>query len=122
MEGLSKIVYKGKGIIYTDYSVVSESKEKTFQLIQAIENEIMQYPPNSVLSLTNVQNLGFDTEVLNKFKNSQEKTVQYQKKTAVIGLKGLQQVAYNIVVALTQRDRVKAFDTEIGAKDWLVSD
>lgn len=122
MEGLSKIMYKGKEIIYADYSVVSDSKEKTIQLIQSVEDEYLRCPLNSVLGLTNVKGLKFDKDVLNFFRTSQAKSIPYQKKTAVIGLQGLQEAAYKIVVALTQREKVKSFSTEIGAKDWLVSD
>ena len=46
----------------------------------------------------------------------------YEKRVAVIGMKGLQKVAYNFIVSLTQKDLVKAFDSELEAKEWLVKD
>lgn len=122
MEGLSKIAYKGKEIFYVDYSKFGMDKEKTINLILGAAEEYMKYPLKSVLAITNVANLHFDTDIVNAFKISQEKTAPYQKKIAIIGMKGLQKVAYNFIVSLTQRDLVKVMDSLEEAKDWVTSD
>jgi hypothetical protein len=124
MEGISKIYYKNKTIYYIDYSAVENSKEKTLELLKGITEEYkrQQLPPKSVLALTNIANRQFDMDILNAFKAERERTSPYEKKVAVIGMSGLQKVAYNFIVSLTQKDLVKAFNTEIEAKEWLVSD
>ncbi len=120
MEGLSKISYQGKEIIYVDYSSFGFDKEKALKLINASTEEYMKHPAKSVLALVNVSNLHFDSDIINLMKQTKEKTIPYEKKIAIIGMKGLQKVAYNFVTSLTQRDVVKVLDTELEAKEWLV--
>jgi hypothetical protein len=122
MEGLSNIVYKNKKIIYVDYSNIGDSKEKVTALIKGSTVEYKKNPPKSVLALVNVQNTKFDMDILNIMKSTKEETVPFEKKVAIIGLNGLQKVAYNFIVSLTQKESVRAFNTDLEAKEWLVSD
>lgn len=121
MEGLSTITFNNKTIYYINYSSIGQSKEKVIQLLKSVIDEYTnkRVPPNSVLALTNVTNLHFDSDIINAFKQSREKTAPYEKKLAVIGMKGLQKVAYNFIITLMQKDLVKAFDTETEAMEWL---
>lgn len=124
MEGLSTITYKNKQIYYIDYSSIGESKDKVMQLLQGVLEEYTRkkIPPKSVLAITNVSNLHFDSDIISFFKQIREKSAPFEKRVAVIGMKGLQKVAYNFIVTLTQKDLVKAFDSELEAKEWLVGD
>ncbi len=124
MENFSKVAYKGKEIYYFDYSSFGFDKEKTLNLLRSIPEiyKQQQTPPKSVLALTNISGLHFDSDVINAFNEERPKTAPYEKKVAVIGMKGLQKVAYNFIVSLTQRNLVKAFDSESDAKEWLVSE
>ena len=123
MEGISKIYYNGKTILYIDYSSIGDFKDndKKIQLIQAVSSEYAKFPPKSVLALINVATLQFDMAVLEAFKASQAKTAPYKKKEAIIGMSGLQKVGYNFVSGLTN-DTMKAFNTEREAKEWLTKD
>lgn len=124
MEEFTKIVYKGKDIFYIDYSKFGFDVGKALKLIRFATEEYkrLQLPPKSVLAIVNVNGLHFDTELINAFKEEKENTAYYEKKVAIVGMKGLQKVAYNFVVTLTQRNAVKVFDEISDAKDWLVSD
>ena len=124
MEGFSKIAYKGKEIYCFNYSSYGFDKEKALQLLRSIPDlyKQQQIPPHSVLALTNISGLHFDTEVINAFSDERPKTADYEKKVAVVGMKGLQKVAYNFIISLTQRNLVKTFDSELDAKEWLVSE
>jgi hypothetical protein len=119
MEGVSLIQYKNKSILFIDYSIC-KSKEEIFQLLQQGATEYQKQPKGSVLALINIANVRFDMEILDTFKNSTERTAPYEKKVAVFGIKGLQKVAYNFVSGITN-PRMKAFDSELEAKDWLIS-
>ena len=124
VEGMSKINYKGKEIIVTDYTNVGSSKEKTIELIKGVVEEfidVKKHSPNSILGLTNVTNLRFDMDVLKEFKEAGAKTKPFEKKVALVGVKGLLKAGYNFVIGLTS-STYKAFETEQEAKDWLVSD
>ena len=124
MEGLSVISYKGKQIIYVDYSINGESKEKTMQLIKAFseEPENLKCPPKSALVLINVTGLRFDKEVLNAIKDARNKVIQYEKKTANFGMSPIQKAAYNFMLAMTASNNMKIFNSELEAKEWLIKD
>lgn len=122
MEGLSKIIYKGKEIIYVDYSNFKLDKMKTFNLVFNCANEYMKYPLKSVLAIVNLTNLYFDTDIIDAFKMTQEQTTPHQKRVALIGIKGLQLLAYNYIVHLNYRDKVRIFNNISEAKEWLVLD
>lgn len=82
MEGLSNISYKGKQIIYLDYSGFGNDKDRAIQLIKAGTLEYMKYPPKSVIALVKVKDLRFDAEVMNTFKVEQDKAAPFEKRVA----------------------------------------
>jgi hypothetical protein len=124
MEGLSLFTYKDKEIYYINYSCLGNSKEKVLQLIEEAGEEYnsKHLPPKSVLALTNVDNLPFDMEIVNAFKEQRHKVAPYEKKVALIGLKGIQTIAYRYIISFTQHSVVRLFDFESEAKEWLVKD
>ena len=124
MEGLSMITYQDKKIYYFDYSKVGNSKDKVLQLLQGALEEYTgnHLPPKSVLAITNVENLAFDMEIVNRFKEQRYKLAPYEKKVAIIGLKGIQMIAFRYIVSFTQHNMIQLFDTEADAKEWLVKD
>lgn len=123
VEGVSTISYKGKTILFFDFSNLGKSKEKTIQLINAVGGEYMKNPLNSVLALFNTTNIYFDMDMLNAFKETRNKFNQYEKKVAGIGITGLLKTGFNFVVGLNKdTSSVKIFDSELEAKEWLVSD
>jgi hypothetical protein len=124
VEGLSIITYKDKEIYYIDYSGLGNSKERVLQLIYGASEEYnhKDLPPKSVLALTNVDNLSFDMEVVNTFKEQRHNVAPYEKKVAIIGLKGIQMIAYRYIISFAQHSVIKLFDSEIEAKEWLVKD
>jgi hypothetical protein len=121
MEGISTTVYQEKSIYMIDFSHYGESKEDTVGMIRAIGDEFRRNPINSVLALIDVTHAFFHFEILKAFSQLQERYGQYQKKVAVIGLKGLKKAGFNRAVG-SRKDVVKAFDSEQEAKAWLVSD
>jgi hypothetical protein len=124
MEGLSVFTYKNKEIYYIDYSGLGNSKEKVLQLVRGASEEYARrnLAPKSVLALTNVDNLPFDMEIVNTFKEERHKVAPYEKKVAIIGLKGIQMIAYRYIISFTQHSVIKVFDSETEAKEWLIKD
>jgi len=121
MEGYSVINYKNKQIHIVDYSVLNKSKEKTIKLIQYATEQYKNLPKDSVLAIVNAENFYFDMDILKVFKEEGAKTAPYEKKVAVIGVKGLIKAAYNFVVGLT-RNNYKVMNSEAEAKEWLIKD
>lgn len=121
MEGFSIIYYKGKPIYYFDYSEMGNSKEKVTELVKYASLEYQKMLPDSVLVLVNVANLHLDSDLVNVFRFERERTNPYEKRVAVFGAKGMQKIAYNFVSSFGKKPFVKAFDTELEAKEWLVN-
>jgi hypothetical protein len=125
VEGLSKINYRGKEILYLDYSGFikdrSTQKQKTLQLMNGANEEYKKSPPNSVLGMGNFTNFSFDMDILTALKKSNSEMSCYIKKSAIVGVKGLLKAGYNFVIGLTNQ-KTRAFETEEEAKEWLVSD
>lgn len=124
MEGFSKILYKDKEIFYVDYSTFGLDLDKALRLIRYItmEYERLQLPPKSVLAIVNLSGLHFNTALVNAFREEREKTAHYEKKVAVIGLFGLQRIAYSYVVNVNSKDFLRTFRNINEAKEWLIND
>jgi hypothetical protein len=125
VEGLTKVNYKGKEILFLDYSGFAKDKatqkQKTLQLMNGANEEYRKYPPNSALGLGDFTNFSFDMEILSALKKSNSEMSAYIKKSAIIGVKGLLKAGYNFVIGLTSSN-TRAFETAEEAKEWLVSD
>lgn len=98
--------------------------DKAFKLIRFATEEYnrLHLPAKSVLAIANLSGLHFNSELINTFREEKGKTAYYEKKVAVIGLKGLQRLGYNYVTFLNSKDSVKIFNNIIDAKEWLVKD
>ena len=121
MEGLSTIYYKGKQIHYVDYSTTGGSKEKTLLLTKVWEEEFCKHPPKSVLTLANASGFRFDKEIMNATKAARIASEPYEIKSALFGMNNLTRAVYNFVLAMTAGNYQKVFNTELEAKEWLVS-
>jgi hypothetical protein len=122
MEKVSTINYKGKNILYANYGPIGKDKNKVYELMASVDEAYKNSPPHSVLALIDVANIEFDMDILKRFKEAQSLYEVNQKKVAIIGVKGLLKAGYNFVIGLTANKTTKAFDTELEAKEWLVSD
>lgn len=121
MEGISTIIYHGKQIYIVDFTNFKK-REETARLIEALGDEYTKNPLNSVLVLIDITNAFFHFDTFKNFKKLEEKYGQYEKKVAIIGLKGLRKTGLNSIAGLNKKDSLKPFDSEQEAKEWLVND
>jgi len=121
MEGISSIFYQGERIYWIDFSHCGETKEDTIKLIDAIAEQFEKNPLHSVLAIIDVSHAFFHFDTLKTFSSLEKRCGQYEKKVAVIGLKGLKKAGFNKAVSFQKKGTVKAFDSEQEAKDWLGS-
>ena len=87
-------------------------------LIKESTSYIRLQAPASVLTLTNIQGMHFNTEIKGLFNDFIKGNKPYVKAGAVIGISGMQQIIYNGLMKVTGRD-IKAFETAEEAKNWL---
>ncbi|NPA37279.1 MAG: hypothetical protein GXO47_10570 [Chlorobi bacterium] len=100
----------------------SEMKELTDikNLISESAEYIRSQPEHSLITLTNLKNMHFNSEIKELFSDFIKKNKPHIKSSAVIGLSGLQQFVYNGIMKITGRN-IRSFENINTAKDWLTS-
>ncbi len=120
MERIQMITHRGQQITSLDFSEV-RTTEQGLNAIEQARRLIQAQPEHSVLTLTNVQDAHFDAEILGELREMVSQNRRFVVAGAVVGMKGLQRVAYTAMMRITGRN-IKAFEDAEKAKDWLVSE
>lgn len=119
MRKLEIIQHEGKEIYLMDFSGMNNEAE-----IQAMIDEgkrhIRTKALQSVYSLTNIEEMHFNTEIKEMFTEFIKGNKSFIKASAVLGVSGLRQIVFNGVMKLTGRE-IRLFDNAEVAKKWLVS-
>lgn len=120
-ERISISKYAHKEIITVDFSNTDlENKDFIKELtIQGTET-IKKYPEKSALVLTKMANMRFDKELINIFIQYASNNKPYVKASAIVGVTGLQKIAFDTIQKISQRD-FKTFSDEQTALDWLLA-
>jgi hypothetical protein len=111
------IDYKGKEIIYLDFSDCNVNE--VFEIIEIAKKIIRIQPLNSVLTLTNVSGTKYNREIIQAMKEFANGNKPFVKAGAVIGIDGLKRVVYDAITRFSERN-LPAFDDNKKAKDWLI--
>jgi hypothetical protein len=121
MAGFYEMNHQGKTILCLDIAELKVQDKPEFQkLVGQAKKNICQYPPKSVLVITNVTDTGFDTEIANLIKEYAQHNTPYVKASSVVGITGWSRVILTAIKAVTRRDFHLA-DTMEEAKEWLVN-
>ncbi len=118
--GYAKVIeYKGKQIVEMDFQDYSYKDLETIkQIAEEGKKLVSSQPLNSVITLTNVVGLKFSAEIMDIFKELTTQDKPYVKYGAIIGIIGLQKVAYEVVMKVSGR-RIPTFDSREKALEWL---
>lgn len=106
-------------IIYMDFTGLS-SVDVIVDIIKKSKEYIRVQPEGTVLTLTNLDGMHFNSEIKNAFTEFINDNKPFVLAGAVIGLNGLLRIIYNGVNRLTGRD-IKSFNTKEEAIAWLTS-
>ena len=110
---------EGRNFIYIDFSGVKSNNEFK-ERIKVIMPEIAKYPENSLYTITNVDNIRFDTkskEIVAKYMTINK---PYVKFGAVIGIDGIKKIMINAIFALSGRSNMYFAFTKEQAIEWLL--
>jgi hypothetical protein len=110
------IRHKNKEILSMDFS-----KCNTGEFLAAIEKArgiISQQSPNSLLTLTNVNDFTFNKEMSRAMKEFATHNKPFVKAAAVVGVGGLKKIIYDAIQRFSNSDFMYFNDIE-SAKDWL---
>ncbi len=119
MKKLEILQHEGKEIYFMDFSGMKDENEIQ-ALIAEGKRHIRTKAPNSVYSLTNIEEMHFSTEIKDLFTDFIKGNKSYIKASAVLGVSGLRQIVFNGVMKITGRE-IRLFDNAEVAKKWLVS-
>lgn len=113
------ITYKGKAIVYLDFTNMRD-KDEIMKLEGDGANYIRTQPKNSVYTLTNMEGMFFNNEIKKYFEEVAKGNAPYVKAGAVIGLTGLISIMYNAFVTVTGRN-IKSLKSKEEALEYLIT-
>lgn len=90
-------------IVYLDFSGL-RNKDEILSQIEVFGKYIRSQPFKSIITLTNLEEMYFNTEIYNIFVKYVKENNPHVKASAVIGLKGLMQIFYRGFVTITGRN------------------
>jgi hypothetical protein len=111
------ILHKGKSVLYLDFTNMRD-KDEIMKLEDDGADYIRKQPLNSVLTLTNMENMFFNNELKKYFEEKVRGNAPFVKAGAVIGMTGLISIMYNAFVTVTGRN-IKSFKSKEEAMDYL---
>ena len=91
-----------KNFMYIDLSEFKTNEELT-AITQDIGLEIAKYPPGSLYTITNIDNIRFDTESKAITAKYMEQNGPYVKYGAIIGLDGIKKIMAGLIFTMSGR-------------------
>ncbi|MBN2351004.1 MAG: hypothetical protein JXD23_00435 [Spirochaetales bacterium] len=116
----SWIEYKGKSILYFDYRRVKDTLESLRILRKGFELIIRS--DGNVLILQNFEGAVANDEYMAEVKTLGKTARDKVKKNACVGITGIKRLLLQAYVAFSGEKTLRTFETEEGAKEWLVQE
>ena len=105
-------------MLFVDFSTTTSLAE-FLTVIEEAKQTIASRPLRSVLTLTDVTNSYFDSNVNVPLKKYVAHNKPYVKAGAVVGISSVRKIIFNAVLFFSRRENLKTFDTLEAAKEWL---
>ncbi len=116
MSFVQKTNHQGKQILIFDFAL--KDKETVFKILEEGKTEVAKHPLSSLYVLTDVSGLRFNTDISEAFKDFAAHNKPYIKASALVGITGLQKIAYTAIMTFTKRN-IPIFPTREEALNWL---
>jgi hypothetical protein len=113
------IKYKGQAILQIDFEQCTPAE--MLERIQFARAVIGGQPLASVRTLTLVKGARFNKGTSEALKDYTAHNKPFVKVAAIVGLSGLQEIVYNVVIRVTGR-KIATFSDMDAAKEFLVKD
>lgn len=118
MERIKFLNYKSKKILTLDASnLIPEEIPDFFEKAREI---IFSEPEKSILALSNVENVKYNSVVIEGMKNFVKFNAPYIKTSAIIGLDSFKQIVLQGVLSYTGRS-ISTFNCQEEAMEWLIN-
>ena len=109
----------GKDFVCIDLSGLKDN-DIFVEVTKDIEAVIAKHPPKSVYTITNVEDIRFDTSSKKLISAYMEHNAPYVKCGAVIGLDGVKKMFVNAVMQMSGRKNMHFAYTKESAIEWLL--
>jgi len=110
---------EGKDFVFLDLSDFQTNDE--FKKFAKTANEcIAKYSKNSVLTITNIKDVKFDTETKSVIATYMENNKPYVKFGAVIGFDGIKKIMVNAILKLSGRKNITFASNKEQAIEFLL--
>ena len=109
----------GKSFMYIDLSDI-RSNEEFIELAKHIEPAVEKYPVASLHTITNIDNIRFDTKTKEIVARYLEHNKPYVKHGVIIGFDGVKKMIVNMVFALSGRNNLDFAFTKEQAVELLL--
>jgi hypothetical protein len=118
MEHVEEFAVDGKNIIYIDFS--NAISEKDFNIvIEQAQQAISKHAEKSVCTITNMENVRFDSNIKDVFVKSVEFNKPYVKYGVAIGMDGIKKKMIEGILKLGGRPNFHFCFTKEEAVKWL---
>ena len=119
MERIEEFEMQGKSFMYIDLSNLMANND-FIMLTQNIEPMISKYPEHSLYTVTNIENVRFDSKSADLVIKYMKNNKPYVKYGAVIGLDGIKKLMVSTIVKLSGRSNMHFAFTREQAIEWLL--
>ena len=109
----------GKKFVYIDFSGLRKN-EDFIGLVKTIEPVIAKYPEHSLYTITNIENVRFDSSSKILVAEFMKNNKPYVKYGVVIGLDGIKKIMLRAAFKLSGRANMSFAFTKEQAIEWLL--
>ncbi|MCJ7771920.1 MAG: hypothetical protein MUP22_02180 [Desulfobacterales bacterium] len=115
---ISWIDYKGKKILFTDYS--NATPDEMITTVKESVSVSATQEKKSLLQIVDVTDVKYDRNSWQIMRQGAKDAEPYSKASAVLGVDAAKKFFLTVAKMVSKRN-IKAFDSVEEAKDWLVS-
>jgi len=119
MERTEEFTRDGKNFIYIDFTGL-KTNEDFLEATRIVKSVIEKYPEKSLYTITNIENIRFDSFSKRLVADYMQHNAPYVKHGVVIGLDGIKKMMVNTVMKLSGRTNMSFAFTKEGAVEWIL--
>ena len=109
----------GKNFMYIDLSNLKTNEDFEKELV-LIKPRIEKYPEKSLYTITNIENVRFDSNSKEVVANYMLHNKPHVRSAAIIGFDGIKKLLVSMIVRLSGRDEAHFFFSKEQAIEWLL--
>ena len=118
-ERITEFTCEGKSFVYIELSNI-KNNDVFVQVAENVKQTITKYPEHSVYTITNIENVIFDTDTKKLAVDYMKHNAPYVKHGVLIGLDAVTKIMANAIFKSSGREPLKFLYTKEKAIEWLL--